>query len=651
MNVSDLLFELSNDERLSILHALREQPRNVTYLSKILDVRIQQVSRHVKRLSEVDLISRNSDGNYYLTDFGFRTIEQLQGLSFITDFKDYFLYHLADKIPRAYRIRISDLAKSRFHNNILEFLREIETVLKEPSDEICMLVDQFPINNVSLIQTTLKRGTRIKTIEPRNRVINTDLDALIPTASTQIEQRMLDEVYIFLYVSDAKCAVSFPTSTGYNDYTGFISENQEAIDWCKALFEYYWGISQPMVSEPYKKLVRAQMHLGSRQSERVVIQGSNDPFIDAQAVQDAVDNFQEVILKGVFCFGSSKVQVSKSIVIRGEGRIDETPLTRIYKKGWSFPFNEYDSVFEIDGIDSEVLIENINFTDFNGACIYALRGKKLRLKDNKMTLETGFGRGLNHPQYGDIICGIWVEPFKNKVTEFREGLEIAGNFIDFSNAGEQPLYAESPLIDDISFESKRMLHGYYMGIGINIVNSTKKITIEKNNIRNMNARGISIIDDLLGSRILINNNKVFSSLPGSYPFRGTESGVGIYLQKTSDKSVKNSLRINNNDIKLIKPDYTGISVLGFNSDTLFDGTVVKNQITVNEAQACIKTDSRLNIENNKFSGTTFFLLMKTNKGVIDSSTSEEEEKIREHNDARDIKTLDPWWRVVRTKPA
>ena len=71
-SLCDLLFEVSNEDRLRILLQLEEGGINVTNLSRKLGISTQEVSRHISRLSEVGLTTKDPAGVHRMTSFGAR---------------------------------------------------------------------------------------------------------------------------------------------------------------------------------------------------------------------------------------------------------------------------------------------------------------------------------------------------------------------------------------------------------------------------------------------------------------------------------------------------------------------------------------------------------------------------------------------------
>ena len=73
--------------------------------------------------------------------------------------------------------RIGDLSGSVLTDNILDFIRQIEYVIREAEEHVWLLVDQFPLNHLSLIVEAVERGVRFRILEPRNRILTPDLEA------------------------------------------------------------------------------------------------------------------------------------------------------------------------------------------------------------------------------------------------------------------------------------------------------------------------------------------------------------------------------------------------------------------------------------------------------------------------------------------
>jgi predicted transcriptional regulator len=623
VRLGDLFFELSNEDRRRILLTIREKPLRLTQISQGLGLTIQEVSRQLSRLEEVGLEFKDAKGYHHLTHYGEIVLRQLRGVEFTSRFREYFLTHSLDRLSSAFVDRIGDLSDSKVIINAMDFLRHTENLLKESKEYAWILVDQFPMNSLSSIVEAIERGVQFRCIEPRERMLNPDIEsmtseetqALSRTRQTPlVDQRMVDEVDVHLVLSENRCVLAFPTSDGQYDYRGFTATDDSSLTWCEKLFQYYWDKGKQRTSAvPAVQIKRGKIFDRGESLDQIVVVGRENPDIDAQAVQDAVDNYDEVILKGTFNFGTSEVVITRSISVRGEGRENDVPLTIIYKQGWTFPFMDFDSIFHIEGEAINVTIENIHFTDFNCACIKGGEGNSLDIKNNMITLGHGYGRGATFGAFGDIVMGIWAEgPERGN---FPGGVTIEGNFIDFACGGARGGFvSRGGLEENPNHRPDLFNHEYYIGVGINVDHSSGLVRIENNTVRNANARGIAIFDNTPSAEVRIRNNIVSSDVYGSYPFSSLEAGAGILaVSGFGEPKPGYNVEIEGNTIKLDKLNYCGIKVLGpltdrEGADKLRGGTIRNNRIQLKDGYEGIhvrKSDD-FEVSDNTISGEAYY---------------------------------------------
>jgi len=380
----------------------------------------------------------------------------------------------------------------------------------------------------------------------------------------------------------------------------------------------------------------------------IVVEGRNDSRVDAQAVQDAVDYYDEVILRGTFNFGSSMVQISKSVVIGGEGRENDIPTTTIYKQGWRFPFTEFDSIFKVDGEGADVTIENIHFTDFNHTCIWGIQCNSLNVKNNRITLMTGYGRGESFGAFGDAVIGIFV--WGPELGIFKGEVTVEGNYIDLARGGAfGGFLTRGGLEDDPEYRLDLFNHEYYMGFGVAVHRSSKTVSIENNVIRNANARGIATTCNLPSADVRIRNNTILSDVYGSYPFSSPEAGAGILAQSAwGFPSPGFNVDIEGNIIRLDKLNHCGIIVLGPVTDRegagkLSGGVIRKNRIHLKNGYEGIhvrKCDD-FEVTDNTISGEAYYGIRISGRSKSGRLDLRALNNVVEGNDMRDLRVRDP----------
>jgi len=629
-NFYDVLFELSNEDRHRILLQLDREATNVTQLAKKLGLSLPETSRHVARLGEVGLTQKDVKGFYRLTPYGDLVLRQLREVEFTSQHRAYFTSHSLSHLPLEFVKRIGDLADSTYTDNVMDFLHGIENIIKEAEEHIWFQVDQYPVSALALIGDALDRGVRFRCIEPEEGVSGPRLSIHKPEeisglrrvrSTPLVEQRTLESVDVFLFLSEKRCALAFPTPEGKFDYQGFTTEDERSLKWCGDLFQHYWETAEPKVYISPTEYVRPTRLRVPEEETRgsIVVEGRDDSNVDAQAVQDAVDNYDEVILRGTFNFGTSTVIISRSVVVKGEGRKNDIPLTKVYKKGWTFPFTriietfvERYHVFLVDGEGADVTIENIHFTDFNYECLDGHQGNSMKIRNNRITLETGLGRGASFLPFGDYIIGIAQH------SGFPGGVVIEGNYLDYalSYARRVPL---GPT-EDPKYRPDLRNHEYYIGVGILVKHACGKVIIANNVVRNMNAYAIVASENMASADVIIRNNTIVSGVYGSYPrevgarARERWAGFGI-LAQTSGPHLRPGfyVEITDNTIKYDKINYCGILLRGSDdapegSGKLSEGIVKNNRIRLENGSIGILAEScdTFEITENTVSGKVYY---------------------------------------------
>jgi predicted transcriptional regulator len=591
-NFYGLLFEVSNEIRHRILLLLQRRPMRITEIAREQSLNHPEIRRHLTRLRDIGLIERDVDSLYHLTPYGETSILLFKEFEFLSANSEYFGTHSLAELPTRFVKQVGELGGSTCLRNAMDFFRYTENLFKESKEHVWILVDQFPMNFLSTIVETINRGVRFRIIEPKERVLNPNLDAmtsdeiyaLSQTRRTPlVEQRMLDEVNVLLFLSDGRCVLAFPTSDGQHDFKGFTATHDSALSWCKEYFQHHWDEAKKRTATSLPQVEYGRPPMKREPSESVTVVGQDNREIDAQAVQEAVDNYNEVMLRGTFNFGSSMVEISRSVVVRGDGEEGDIPAATIYKKGWSFPFTEFDSVFKVNGENTKVSIENINFTDFNHVCIWGVQAESLDIKHNRITLMTGYGRGMTYGAFGDVVIGIWIRGSEPSV--FKGRVTIEGNYVDFARGGAfGGFLSRQGLEEDPEYRPDLFNHEYYMGFGVAVHQTSGVVNIEKNIIRNTNARGIAVTGCLQTADVWIRRNTIESDVYGSYPFSSPEAGAGILAQSAwGFPSPGFNVKITENTIKLDKLNYCGIKVLGpvmnrERADKLRGGVIKNNRI-------------------------------------------------------------------------
>lgn len=583
----------------------------MTNISQELRIRIQQVSRNLQRLSEAGLVKKLVSGDYKLSSLGWIILRSVNFLNFIS--LNDFERDTIKEIPIEHLMTLNVFEDGSYLENSIEFLKFISENLEKASDFVYLFVDNIPYMWVDNLIEASARDAHIQIINEKN------FDPIISFNTFYKDsknKRKLDIIFcekcnVFIYVSDAGCALSFRSESGF-DYKGYISVNSEAIDWSNKLFRKYWDEAQ-IYQLDQKQLPRKSPTIFEK---KIIILGTERPEIDYQSIQNAVDNYEEIILEGIFNLGDECIRIRKSVNISGTGRTNDIPDTKIYKKGWKFPFTEQEFLIDIGGNDVDVLIENIHFENFNGTCINTSNGNSFIARKNRITLLSSLGKGLDFGKWGDHVVGITaggneVEP------SFKGGIIIENNYLDFALSYTRGGFLDyDGLQDTLEYRPNLLEHELGICVGINICRNSGTVIVRNNVIKNMNSRGILVFDNWNTAEIVIEENEIISNVFGTYPYNSMMAGVGIMAQSAWSQPRSGArVIIRGNKIVLTKINYCGISVHGpaiysKGAGKLSECSIINNDIYLENGYfgIQIRKSDNIIVEENRLSGKGYYAL-------------------------------------------
>jgi predicted transcriptional regulator len=615
-----LLFELSHESRYRILKFLEEKPLRVTDLAKRLDLTSQEVSRHVSRLNQIKVVSKDYNNFYNLTPLGFLCLRNLEGLSFTSNNFDYFNTHNTACLPGEFLKRLSELDGSVFLDNVMDFLQYIVKIIQDAQEYVLLVSDYFPVHALSEVKSGLEKGLKIKIIEPTRGFLGPrfSLDSSKENAfedlilSPIVDKRSANTNHIFVLASEKEALFALPTIQNEINYRGYYIVEQGALKWVHDLFTNLWTKDRLDIEPVESKYLESEV---DDNRKRVVIYGFGDPEKDWVNLQKAVDKYEEVILRGDFNLGENGITISRAVKIKGDGREKGMPSTFVYMSGWQFPFNETFSMILVDAENCDISIENIFFNDYKFACIHAVRGNKITIKDNWMVLDNSIGRGRTNPLYGDSVIGIIVNgPGIEHNPGFKGGVYIENNYINFASSFTGGYFNNISLLTDTEREKIFQNHKYFNSFGIYVRWTRGTVKINKNVIKNTSSRGITISENYDSAKIFVTNNLITSDIPGSHVIDSRWSGIGIDVEPGYHyEGYSFQVSIKDNKIVFNKPRYCGVSIKGLmnappGSIRLKDGEIIKNSIHLEKGSIGILIESCENykILNNHISGSVYY---------------------------------------------
>ena len=345
---------------------------------------------------------------------------------------------------------------------------------------------------------------------------------------------------------------------------------------------------------------------------QITIVGQNDPTVDIQMIQKAVDQGGTVNLKGTFDFGKEgRVNITKDVEIIGEAGSAGSPLTKIKGGYWTF-YSPLPAKSPPESPGPKITIQSIHFDGALWTPIYLVYSSGATITKNKMTnikpqpaeLRVGPSAGKTGEYYRQqgIMCNPdFAQPWQTR--KYIPNL-ITGNLIIEDN--------DIDMTNDVP--TKTVAQGVFVSwtTGINA-------QIQRNTVTNCARNSIEAIDNYLGKdgngMIIVKDNRLVTSTEG-VPIPSPRTPNGIFVGWFFDQSGRGDPQRNfkhiiaNNGIRTRGKNSWGISAFT-------DGAVVVNNTIVSEgaeAVGLIVLSSDSYIAFNKIEGKSSSPGMFLNKG-------------------------------------
>jgi predicted transcriptional regulator len=248
---NDLMFEVSNEERIRILRVIKGKRTSFSGIARELEITTQEVSRHFNRLMEAGLTTKDKDGHPSLTPFGNILLKQLKDARFTSDHRDYFAAHKADLLPDTFISRMGELEGLKFRDDVMITVSDIIRILKEADEYLLDINVPYVASAFPHIRDAYDRGIPGKFLHGADLKIPEEMQGVRNDSFTDefvreiarkgvYEERYL-EVGVMLYMNEKEVAIlCFPTLNNRYDFVGFTGKDPVAHVWCRDLFYYLW---------------------------------------------------------------------------------------------------------------------------------------------------------------------------------------------------------------------------------------------------------------------------------------------------------------------------------------------------------------------------------------------------------------------------
>ena len=261
MNLAELFFEFSHEGRFKLFKSLCFENKKHNQLQKELNIPGPEISRHIKRLCEKNLIKKSIDGQYEITNVGKIFIGIIDVFETVVNHKDFFNTHDISSIPLSLMYQLGKLKTIESSDKTFENIELWSNLAKNSEDFIFAVSNEMQNSLLPIIERKLddhsmeiralidKSVLKTYTIPEKLTSTFNDPRAFYKKINLFENVRFLKEINFSLLVSDSG-AILFLSKDGKIDYSQcLIDYHVPFVEWAKALFEWYWNKSKKI--KPY----------------------------------------------------------------------------------------------------------------------------------------------------------------------------------------------------------------------------------------------------------------------------------------------------------------------------------------------------------------------------------------------------------------
>ncbi len=247
MKINDLFFEFSNEGRFEVFKSLYKEKKRHSQLEKDLDIRGSEISRHLKRLIEKNLVKKLMDNKYTITNIGKVFLDILDIFDVSLKYEAFFNSHNIDIFPLNLILQLGNLKSIKINSGTMQNIELWSEMIKKSEKYILAISEQFQDSILPVVERKINnKSIEIKALVDQNVLKSKgyeklqDRHAFYQKIDIAQNIRMLKQINISLLVTD-KGAILFLGREGKVDYSECLfDENEIFIRWSKELFDFYW---------------------------------------------------------------------------------------------------------------------------------------------------------------------------------------------------------------------------------------------------------------------------------------------------------------------------------------------------------------------------------------------------------------------------
>ena len=239
-----LFYELSSESRLSILRELQANTIKMQPLARKLDMTDTEAFRQLQRLSDAQLIQKNTNGVYSITQYGRLIMRLSNSFNFAYNHRELLLTRDILRLPEEFIDRIGELSGAEVSTNMFVIINGLEKII-ERADEYVWAIAEKPIESVTeTMHSHIAKGIKFRIMYSESLI---SLYPLVPGEQGIVERRTITDIPVTMIVTEKEAGLTFISMDKRSDYAAFRGTDTAFMRWVSDLFLHYWKLGKPVV--------------------------------------------------------------------------------------------------------------------------------------------------------------------------------------------------------------------------------------------------------------------------------------------------------------------------------------------------------------------------------------------------------------------
>lgn len=258
--VAEEFFQISSEQRLSMILKLSENPLKLSELAKSLNATVPEVRRNLERLTKAGQITKNSDGKFTVTTYGTAIINVIPLVNFLSKNRDFFQDHSFGDLPQKFISRAGAFSQCQYIKGVTRVMEHWKEIVNNSNEYIFGIVYEEPADLIEPIVKKAQKGVIVNSIFSKSAITPKDRKKILEklkvnvTKNKNIERKIIKNVKLIVTLNEKEAAVNFPFLNGEVDMSKMFYGNDPAFhEWCLDYFRYCWYGSESFFEEKLQK--------------------------------------------------------------------------------------------------------------------------------------------------------------------------------------------------------------------------------------------------------------------------------------------------------------------------------------------------------------------------------------------------------------